>query len=124
MRRLIHLTTADISLELLIGPQLSAFRSAGDDVVGVSAPGPFVPSIEARGIEHVFACGPHADAVAEGFGCGAKALASREEVAAACREFDRTGNVILVKGSRSAGMEAVVAALVEAEPGTAGTETH
>ena len=78
----------------------------------------------ARGIEHVFACGPHADAVAEGFGCGAKALASREEVAAACREFDRAGNVILVKGSRSAGMEAVVAALVEAEPGTAGTETH
>jgi hypothetical protein len=32
--------------------------------------------------------------------------------------------VILVKGSRSAGMEAVVAALVEAEPGAAGTGRH
>lgn len=50
---LLHLTTADISLELLIGPQLSAFRDAGYEVVGVSAPGPFVAQVEARGIEHV-----------------------------------------------------------------------
>lgn len=50
---LLHLTTADISLELLIGPQLSAFVAAGYDVVGVSAPGPFVPAVEARGVEHV-----------------------------------------------------------------------
>ena len=50
---LMHLTTADISLELLIGPQLSAFAAAGYDVVGVSAPGPFVEQVEARGIEHV-----------------------------------------------------------------------
>lgn len=77
-----------------------------------------------RGIERVLACGPHADAVAEGFGPGAVALASREEVAAACREFDRAGSVILVKGSRSAGMEAVVAALVEAQSGSAGTGRH
>lgn len=50
---LMHLTTADISLELLIGPQLSAFAAAGYEVVGVSAPGPFVAQVEARGIEHV-----------------------------------------------------------------------
>ncbi len=78
----------------------------------------------ARGIDRLVACGPHADAVAEGFGPGASALGSREAVAAACREFDRAGSVILVKGSRSAGMEAVVAALVEAESGAAGTGRH
>jgi UDP-N-acetylmuramoyl-tripeptide--D-alanyl-D-alanine ligase len=78
----------------------------------------------ARGIDRLLACGPHADAVAEGFGPGASALGSREAVAAACREFDRAGSVILVKGSRSAGMEAVVAALVEAESGAAGTGRH
>lgn len=50
---LMHLTTADISLELLIGPQLSAFSAAGYEVVGVSAPGPFVEKVRARGIEHV-----------------------------------------------------------------------
>lgn len=50
---LMHLTTADISLELLIGPQLSAFRRAGYEVVGVSAPGPFVAAVRDRGIEHV-----------------------------------------------------------------------
>lgn len=48
-----HLTTADISLELLIGPQLSAFADAGYEVVGVSAPGPFVEQVRRRGIEHV-----------------------------------------------------------------------
>ena len=48
-----HLTTADISLELLIGPQLSAFREAGYDIVGVSAPGPHVDQVRARGVEHV-----------------------------------------------------------------------
>lgn len=51
--RLVHLTTADISLELLLGPQLSAFRGAGYEVVGISAPGPFVASVEARGVQHI-----------------------------------------------------------------------
>lgn len=52
-RRVVHVTTTDISLELLIGPQLEAFARAGYDVIGVSAPGPFVEQVEARGIEHV-----------------------------------------------------------------------
>ena len=30
MTRLLHVTTTDISLELLLGPQLRAFRHAGD----------------------------------------------------------------------------------------------
>ena len=50
---LVHVTTTDISLELLLGPQLRAFRDAGFDVVGVSAPGPFTAALEADGIRHV-----------------------------------------------------------------------
>jgi glycosyltransferase involved in cell wall biosynthesis len=48
-----HLTTTDISLALLLGPQLSAFAGAGFDVVGISAPGPFVARLEATGIRHI-----------------------------------------------------------------------
>jgi glycosyltransferase involved in cell wall biosynthesis len=70
--RLVHLTTTDISLELLLGPQLSAFVDAGYEVIGVSAPGPFVPVIEARGVRHVplanatRAMAPHKDLLAIG----------------------------------------------------------
>ena len=48
-----HVTTTDISLELLLGPQLEAFAAAGYDVVGISAPGPHVDALVARGIRHV-----------------------------------------------------------------------
>jgi glycosyltransferase involved in cell wall biosynthesis len=50
---LAHVTTTDISLVLLLGPQLRAFRNAGYDVVGISAPGPYVPQLEEWGITHV-----------------------------------------------------------------------
>mgnify|MGYP001161693871 CR=1 FL=1 len=50
---LMQLTTADISLELLLGPQLSAFVDAGYEVVGVSASGEFVSRVVERGVEHV-----------------------------------------------------------------------
>lgn len=52
-RRLIHVTTTDMSLELLLGPQLSAFVGAGYEVFGASAPGRYVDAIEARGVRHV-----------------------------------------------------------------------
>jgi glycosyltransferase involved in cell wall biosynthesis len=52
-RRLVHVTTTDISLELLLGPQLSAFAEAGYEVFGASAPGEFVGAVEARGVRHV-----------------------------------------------------------------------
>jgi glycosyltransferase involved in cell wall biosynthesis len=51
-KRVIHVTTVDMSLVLLLGPQLRAFADAGMEVVGVSAPGPFVPQLEAWGIRH------------------------------------------------------------------------
>jgi glycosyltransferase involved in cell wall biosynthesis len=51
-KRLVHVTTVDMSLVLLLGPQLQAFAEAGMEVVGVSAPGPFVPQLESWGIRH------------------------------------------------------------------------
>lgn len=51
--RLLHLTTTDMSLDWLLGPQLSAFADAGYEVIGVSAPGPHVAALEAQGIAHV-----------------------------------------------------------------------
>lgn len=49
----VHVTTTDISLELLLGSQLEAFAAAGFEVIGVSAPGPFVAALEQRSIRHV-----------------------------------------------------------------------
>jgi glycosyltransferase involved in cell wall biosynthesis len=51
--RLVHVTTTDISLTLLLGPQLQAFAAAGYEVIGMSAPGPEVERLEALGIHHV-----------------------------------------------------------------------
>jgi glycosyltransferase involved in cell wall biosynthesis len=51
-KKLVHVTTVDMSLVLLLGPQLRAFAEAGMDVIGVSAPGPYVPELESWGIRH------------------------------------------------------------------------
>ena len=50
---LVHVTTSDMSLELLLGPQLRAFLDHGYEVVAVSAPGPYVAQLEADGIRHL-----------------------------------------------------------------------
>lgn len=49
----LHITTSDSSLELLLRPQLEAFRDAGYEVVTASAPGPYVASLEDAGIRHI-----------------------------------------------------------------------
>jgi glycosyltransferase involved in cell wall biosynthesis len=49
----VHVTTTDMSLELLLGPQLEAIASAGFRVIGASAPGPYVAALTRRGIPHV-----------------------------------------------------------------------
>jgi glycosyltransferase involved in cell wall biosynthesis len=49
----VHVTTTDISLELLLGPQLRAFRDSGYDVIAMSAPGTYVAGLESDGIRHV-----------------------------------------------------------------------
>ncbi|HEV7525486.1 MAG TPA: glycosyltransferase, partial [Acidimicrobiia bacterium] len=51
--RVMHVTTTDITLALLLGPQLEAFQRAGYEVIGVSAPGPYVEQLTDRGIAHV-----------------------------------------------------------------------
>jgi len=51
--RLVHVTTTDMSLDWLLGPQLRAFAEAGFEVIGVSAPGPHVEALQQAGIEHV-----------------------------------------------------------------------
>lgn len=51
--KVLHVTTTDMSLELLLGPQLRAFAAAGYEVVGASAPGPYVERLERDGIRHI-----------------------------------------------------------------------
>src|SRR5262245_37645289 len=50
--RLLHVTSSDISLELLLGPQLRAFQAAGFEVHAASETGPHVATLEADGIVH------------------------------------------------------------------------
>ena len=51
--RLVHVTTTDMSLDWLLGPQLRAFADAGYEVIGMSAAGPHVAALEALGVHHV-----------------------------------------------------------------------
>jgi glycosyltransferase involved in cell wall biosynthesis len=51
--RVLHLTTVDMSLSLLLLPQLVGLRDAGYEVIGVSAPGQHVPELRAEGIGHL-----------------------------------------------------------------------
>jgi glycosyltransferase involved in cell wall biosynthesis len=51
--RLGHLTTADVSLAKLLATELRADVDAGIETYGLSAPGPYVPEVEALGVAHV-----------------------------------------------------------------------
>jgi glycosyltransferase involved in cell wall biosynthesis len=68
--RLLHVTTTDMSLALLLGPQLEAFAAAGYEVLGASSPGRYVAELERRGVAHLplhhatRAFAPHRDASA------------------------------------------------------------
>lgn len=68
--RLVHVTTTDMSLVLLLGPQLAAFSRAGYEVIGASAPGSHVAELAALGVRHVAlrhttrAMAPHHDVAA------------------------------------------------------------
>ena len=82
--RVAHVTTVDLSLRFLLLPQLRALRDAGFDVTTISAPGPWVPEIEAEGIRHI--AWPHAT---RAWDPRADALAFRELLAIFRRErFD------------------------------------
>lgn len=51
--RLAHVTTVDLSLRFLLLDQLRSFREAGFDVIGISAPGPWVADLERDGLRHL-----------------------------------------------------------------------
>ena len=50
--RIAHVTTVDVSLRFLLLGQLRRLRDEGFEVVGISAPGPWVPDLEREGIRH------------------------------------------------------------------------
>lgn len=52
-RKVAHLTTVDLSLRYLLLAQLRGSLAAGDEVLGISAPGPDVSFLLAEGVRHV-----------------------------------------------------------------------
>jgi UDP-N-acetylmuramoyl-tripeptide--D-alanyl-D-alanine ligase len=67
------------------------------------------------GVARLFTVGPLAALAAKAFGAGAQSFESREALAAALATNLRAGVRVLVKGSRSSGMERVVAAVLAAK---------
>ncbi len=51
--RVAHLTTVDMSLALLLETELRVDVEAGFETYGISAPGTYVPRVEALGVRHV-----------------------------------------------------------------------
>lgn len=51
--KIAHLTTVDMSLSLLLETELLVDLEAGHEVIGISAPGPYVDRIERLGLRHV-----------------------------------------------------------------------
>ena len=51
--RVAHVTTVDLSLRYLLLPQLTAVVDLGSEVIGISAPGPYVAELEELGVRHM-----------------------------------------------------------------------
>lgn len=51
--RVAHLTTVDLSLRFLVFAQLRSIDDLGGEAIGISAPGPWVPDIQAIGVRHL-----------------------------------------------------------------------
>lgn len=69
----------------------------------------------AAGVTRLLAVGPLSEAAVEAFGAGAEHFPDRDALVASAKRAMTSGVTVLVKGSRSMGMEAVVQALEEPE---------
>ena len=70
-----------------------------------------------RGLDELWLCGPETLDTQVGFGNGARHCEEREELAQHLMGRYGEGDVVLVKGSRSAGMDAVVADMLTLKEG-------
>lgn len=52
-RRVIHITTVDMSLRMLLFNQMKSLQAAGYEIVTISSPGPYVDELEAAGFKHI-----------------------------------------------------------------------
>jgi len=68
------------------------------------------------GVERLFAVGPLSGETVAAFGAGAEEFADLESLIGTLRPLLHTDVNLLVKGSRSMGMERIVAALAETLP--------
>ena len=111
------------ALQVLAGMQGTAWLVLGDmKELGTDSPKmhrEVGESARAMGVSRLFATGDMATYTVDAFGPGAEHFETREELAEAVRQHLRPGVNCLVKGSRSMGMEAVVAAITR-QPGIRG----
>jgi UDP-N-acetylmuramoyl-tripeptide--D-alanyl-D-alanine ligase len=105
------------ALRVLSGMQGTAWLVLGDmKELGTESPKmhrEVGDSARAMGVSRLFATGPMSEYTVDAFGAGAEHFETREELTAALLRTLRPGITCLVKGSRSMGMEAVVAAITK-----------
>lgn len=105
------------ALQVLSGMQGTTWLVLGDmKELGMDSPKmhrEVGDSARAMGVNRLFATGPMSEYTVDAFGSGAEHFETREELTAAVLRSLRPGITCLVKGSRSMGMEAVVAAITK-----------
>ena len=94
--RVAHLTTVDMSLALLLGPELRADAESGLETYAMSAPGSFRAEIEAFGAQHV-----PIPALTRSWSPAGDLAAAVERLRAECRTIAESGRVPIQPPSES-----------------------